>query len=119
MWEMVGSQDGVKCPFALMQETLATCLFLQGLLLCFGAEIPYLSFIPAPVPPLIPTSALIAARCLLCTGDIPQPPGPPWLLRRYSISPEHSACQPSILLWASTVCSGRWHKEQQKMWRRS
>ena len=41
-----------------MRETLATCLFLQGLLLCFGAAIPYLSFIPAPVPPLLPTSAL-------------------------------------------------------------
>lgn len=81
-----------------MQETLATCLFLQGLLLCFGAAIPQLSFIPAPVPPLVPTSALIAARCPLLTDDIPQPPGPPWLLRRYSISTEHRAYQPSTLL---------------------
>lgn len=81
-----------------MWETLATCLFLQGLLLCFVAAVPYLSFIPAPVPPFVPTSALTAARYPLPTDDIPQPPGPPWLLRRYSISPEHRARQPSILL---------------------
>lgn len=84
-----------------MQETLATCLFLQGLLLCFGAAILYLSFIPAPVPPLVPTSALTAARCPVPADDIPQPPGvqgPPWLLRRYSTSPEHRVRQPSILL---------------------
>lgn len=64
-----------------MQETQATSFLLQGLLLCFGAAVPYLSFIPAPVPPLVPTSALTAARCPLPTDEIPQIPGPRWLVQ--------------------------------------
>lgn len=43
----------------------ADCLFLRGLLLCCGASLPFLSFIPAPVPLFPPLPSLLPdALCL-------------------------------------------------------
>lgn len=63
----------------------ADCLFLQSLLLCCGASLPFHSFIPAPVPLFCPHCCQMPSVC----------PGHP-RLSRCSISPAQGH-QPSIL----------------------
>lgn len=98
-WEAVDSQDGLQVfLLSCRRNWPPTCFYKAYCSALVQQSTTSASFLPPSLFLFLPLPSLLQdALSAWMTSPVPTPSSP-WLLRRYSISLEHRARQPSVVL---------------------